>query len=164
MGQLTENTEQAIWNALTSNARLSEQEAVNKYFSTEPYQKYTLQEAMSLSLYGKRMDLTVQEMLWEALRADLAISGPKTKYSEQELLNMAQDAGVAIGRIFLTRYARPFSKTTARDVVTILSSRQNVRAIDVTTAVDVPARLLSPQNSNLADTITAVDVPTVARV
>jgi hypothetical protein len=124
MGQLTENTEQAIWNALTSNSFLSEQEAVNKYLTNEPYSELTLQEAMSLAIFGKPMDMSVQEMLWYILKNDLSLTGPFTQYSEQELLNMAQDASIPITQVLyrVWRYPLPISRSTAADAVSVTRS------------------------------------------
>jgi cellobiose-specific phosphotransferase system component IIB len=124
MGLLSENTEQTIWNTLTNNSFLSEQEAANTYLSNEPKTDLSLQEAMSIRIFGKPNDMSVQEMLWYILKNDLTLTGPYTQYSEQELLNMAQDASIPITQILyrVWRYPSLFSKSTVADAVSVTRS------------------------------------------
>jgi hypothetical protein len=101
---INQRTVQQCLNILCSNdsatTGLSAQEAINKYksqFKTgKTEQNWANEEAGSSS----KIDLSFQEYLFTVLKTPCSLTGCKTDYSEQELLNIAIDNSVTMATLF----------------------------------------------------------------
>ena len=80
----------------TAPTGLSLQEIANITYGADYSTQYTFQEILNANLDAHPTQYSEQEALYLTLAADLSLTPPYTKYTVQELLNLAYTGGVTV--------------------------------------------------------------------